>query len=187
MPNEDSPRKAVFFDRDATIIEDMEFSVDPADLRLFPEAVEGMRKLQQAGYFLVIVTNQSGIARGYYDEAALQSVNQRLVEMLKEQGVSIEAVYYCPHYRDGAVEKYAVACSCRKPEPGMLLRAAEECNIDLAPSWMVGDRPADIGAGRAAGCKTIRVLTGPPAADGDPQPDAVANNVSEAADIILSS
>ena len=185
MPSDVSPRKAVFLDRDATIIEDMEFSVDPAELRPFPEAIDGMRKLQEAGYALVIITNQSGIARGYFDEVALKSVNTLLVAILKEQGIDIEAVYYCPHHAKGVVEEYAVDCECRKPRPGMLLRAAKEYGIDLAASWMVGDRPADVGAGLAAGCRTIRVLTGPaPIADG-PASDAIAHNVSEAADIIL--
>lgn len=186
MPSDVSPRKAVFLDRDATIIEDMEFSVDPAELRPFPEAIEGMRKLQEAGYALVIITNQSGVARGYFDEAALKAVNDRLVAMIKNQGIDIEAIYYCPHYETGAVEEYAIACGCRKPEPGMLLRAAEEYGIDLAASWMVGDRPADVGAGRAAGCRTIRVLTGPAPVEGDPEPDAIADDLSQAADIILS-
>ena len=184
MP-EKNARRAVFLDRDGTVFEDMEFSTDPGKVRALPGALDGMRRLQDAGYRLIIITNQSGVARGYFDEASLQAVHDYMVAWLRERGIDIEAVYYCPHYAGGKVAKYAVDCQCRKPKPGMLLRAAREHGIDLKQSWMIGDRPADVGAGRAAGCRTIRVLTGPPPADGDPQPDGLAENLAVAAGLVL--
>lgn len=184
MP-ERRPQRAVFLDRDGTVFEDMEFSVAPEKVRVLPGAVEGLRKLQDAGYVLIIITNQSGVARGLFDESGLQAIHEHMVGMLAERGVRIEAVYYCPHYPEGAVPSYAVKCDCRKPRPGMLLRAAAEHGIDLSRSWMVGDRPADVGVGRAAACRTVRVLTGGQPVEGDPEPDFLARDLDAAAEFIL--
>ena len=178
-------RRAVFLDRDETIIEDMEFSVDPARIRLLPGALDAMRRFQEAGYLLIVITNQSGVARGVFDEKGLAVCHEHLREKLREEGVTITDVYYCPHYSEGSVERYAVACDCRKPAPGMLLHAAREHDIDLEQSWMIGDRPADVGAGRAAGCRTIRVLTGPPPEDGEAAPDFTVPDMAAAAEVIL--
>lgn len=177
------PRNAaVFLDRDGTIIEDTVFSVDPARLKALPGTVEGMRRLQEAGYLLVIITNQSGVARGLFDEAGLSAFHQQMVRWFAEQGIRIAAVYYCPHYPTGEVAKYAVDCDCRKPAPGMLLRAAKEHGIDLARSWMIGDRDADAGVGRAAGCRTIRVHRSDQA---EVQADFEVEDVAQAAEIVL--
>jgi len=184
LPETTSP-KAIFLDRDNTVFEDMEFSVDPDKVRLLPGALEGLHKLQAAGYKLLVVTNQSGVARGFFDETRLQAVHKYMVAFLLERGVGIDGVYYCPHYAMGKVPPYARVCDCRKPEPGMLLRAAAEHGIALERSWMIGDRPADIGAGRAAGCRTIRVLTGPVPEAGDPTPDFLATDLNAAAEFIL--
>ena len=176
--------KAVFLDRDNTVIVDMEFSTDPAGLQPFPGALEALRRLQAAGWLLVIVTNQSGVARGRFSESDLRAFHEQMNRMLEGQGVRVAGVYYCPHYRQGSVPEYSFDCDCRKPQPGMLLRAAREHGIDLKGSWMVGDRPADIGAGRAAGCRTIRVgsadWTG-----SDERPDFETPDLAAAADIIL--
>lgn len=186
MTNEpEKLRRAVFLDRDGTVIEDMVFSVDPAGIRALPGALEAMRRLLNAGYLLVIITNQSGVARGLFSEQDLQAFHNHLKTWFGEQGVEVADIYYCPHYPDGEVEPYAIECECRKPEPAMLLRAAREHGIDLAQSWMIGDRPADVGTGRAAGCRTIRVLTGPPPVEGDPEPDFIADNLAAAAEIVL--
>ena len=179
--------RAVFLDRDGTIIEDMEFSTDPARLRPYPGTAFVLRQLQDAGYLLILVTNQSGVARGRFTEAELQAFHEHLVRTFDEMGVRFAGVCYCPHYEEGKVEPYAVACDCRKPEPGMLLRAAQEHRIDPSRSWMIGDRPADVGAGQAAGCRTIRVLTGGKPEPGDPEPDYTVKDLAAAAEVILSS
>lgn len=176
-------RKAVFLDRDGTVIVDTEFSTDPARFVPLPGTLEGLRALQDAGYEIVIITNQSGVARGFFDEASLRAFHDFMVNWFGERGVSISAVYYCPHYAAGNVPQYSISCRCRKPEPGMLLRAAADHRLDLAQSWMVGDRDCDIGAGRAAGCRTIRVGDWP---NDDEPADFTAADVGEAARKILS-
>ena len=128
--------RAVFLDRDSTIIEDMEFSVDPERMRPLAGALDALRRLQEAGYLLVVASNQSGVARGLFDEEQLERLHELMVRHFKEQGVRIAGVYHCPHYPEGKVPRYAIRCDCRKPAPGMLQRAAREHGIDLAGSWM---------------------------------------------------
>jgi len=175
-------RKAVFLDRDGTIIEDTVFSVDPARIRELPGALDGLRRLRRAGYLLVVITNQSGVARGFFGEDALRAFHDRLREWFAARGVELAAIYYCPHYPKGALPEYARDCACRKPMPGMILQAASDLQVDRARSWMVGDRDCDIGVGRAAGCRTVRIGTTPP---GETTPDYEAANVAEAAERIL--
>jgi histidinol-phosphate phosphatase family protein len=177
-------RKAVFLDRDDTIIGDMEFSIDLAKLSLLPGAVEALRRLQEAGYLLIIVTNQSGVARGRFSEEALRGFHEHFLRRLERSGVRFAGIYYCPHYAEGKVVEYSFTCDCRKPEPGLLLRAARELGVDLKKSWMVGDRPADIGAGRAAGCRTIRVGDAD-WGESDPRADFDTPDLVRAAEIIL--
>lgn len=175
--------RAVFLDRDGTIIKDMEFSTDPAVLEPLPGALEGLRLLQEAGYELVVITNQSGVARGYFDEESLRAFHDYMTGWFGARGIMLSGIYYCPHYVDGALSQYAIDCGCRKPQPGMILRAAADRRLDLAQSWMVGDRDADIGAGKAAGCRTIRVGDKPN--DAEPA-EFTAADMTEAAGIILS-
>ena len=178
-------QKAVFLDRDATVIVDMEYSADPAGLALLPGALEGLRRLQEAGYLLIIVTNQSGVARGLFSEAQVHAFHERMLALLRRGGIRIAAIHYCPHFIEGKVPEYAVECDCRKPAPGMLLRAAREHAVDLKKSWMLGDRPSDAGAGKAVGCRTIRVGRNPEWADDDIKPDFEAADLVEAAEMIL--
>jgi len=178
-------RKAVFVDRDCTIIEDTVFSVDPADLKPLPGTIEALQRLQRAGYLLVVVTNQSGVARGRFSEEQLQAFHDHMVDAFAGMGVRIAGVYYCPHFPGEKVAQYARECDCRKPQPGMLLRAAREHHVDLAKSWMIGDRPADVGVGKAAGCRTVRVLTGQPPEAHHPEADFTVPGMTEAADSIL--
>ncbi len=152
--------RAVFLDKDGTLIEDVPYNVDPARIRLMPRAAEGLRALDAAGYRLIVVSNQSGVARGYFEEAALAAVETRLRELLAEAGVPLAGFYYCPHHPEGSVPAYAVECACRKPLPGLIERAAREHGIDLAASWLVGDILNDIEAGRAAGCRTVLLDNG---------------------------
>jgi D,D-heptose 1,7-bisphosphate phosphatase len=149
--------KAVFLDRDGTLIEDRHYQFRTNNLQLLEGVTDGLRALKNAGYRLVVITNQSGVARGYYDEAQVQAVHNALQQMLAEQGVQVDAFYYCPHHVEGQVEAYAVDCDCRKPKPGMLLQAANDQGLDLAQSWMIGDIDDDVKAGQKAGCRTVLI------------------------------
>jgi D-glycero-D-manno-heptose 1,7-bisphosphate phosphatase len=153
-------RKAVFLDKDGTLIEDVPYNVDPALIRFNPHAVEGLQLFAQLGYLLVVVSNQSGVARGRFAEHDLDAVWERLDSLLEPYGIDIEGYYFCPHHPEGEVEGYALDCECRKPQPGLLQQAAREHAIDLAASWMVGDILNDIEAGHRAGCRTVLIDNG---------------------------
>ena len=186
-------RPAVFLDRDGTIIEDVGFLRDLSQVDLLPWAADAIRQLRDAGYAIVVVTNQSGVGRGYFDEAHVAATHRAIDVALAESGASIDAYYYCPHYPTGTDPRYAIACECRKPAPGLLRRAAVDLDLDLARSWMVGDWWRDVAAGASAGTRTILVRTGRreehrPAPDGEiARPDAILNNLMEAAGWILRS
>jgi D-glycero-D-manno-heptose 1,7-bisphosphate phosphatase len=140
--------RALFMDRDGTVMVDVGYPRNPGDVELVPEAPQALARLRELGLKLVVVSNQSGVGRGLVtaDEAA--SVHQRFVEALRAHGVELDAAYYCPHAPDEG-------CSCRKPSPELLERAARELNLDLGESFMVGDKESDLEAGRRAGCRTI--------------------------------
>lgn len=140
--------RALFLDRDGTIIEDRGYMRDPADVHLLPGATDALKDLAAQGWTLIVISNQSGIARGLITPAKLTAVHQRFLELMTANGVPITASYFCTHL-PGA------GCECRKPSPHFLLEAARDHNLDLARSWMVGDREGDILCGRNAGCSTI--------------------------------
>lgn len=180
--------KAVFLDKDGTLIEDVPYNVDPALIRFTPGAETALRQLTGAGYRLVIISNQSGVARGYFPESALLTVEQKLCQMLREIGVRLDGFYYCPHFPVGSVAAYVKECDCRKPAPGLILQAAHELNINLAQSWMVGDILNDVEAGKRAGCKTVLLDNGHETEwvlNELRQPDYTAPTLSEAATAIL--
>lgn len=152
--------RAVFLDKDGTLVEDVPYNVRPERIRLMPGCAEGLRRLHAAGYRLVVVSNQSGVARGYFPEESLLPVIERVRELLAEVGVPLAGFYYCPHYPQGVVERYAMACVCRKPGAELLHRAAREHGFDLAASWLIGDILDDVEAGRRAGCRTILLDNG---------------------------
>jgi len=153
-------RPAVFLDKDGTLIEDVPYCVDPHKLRLLPGALEGLGRLQIAGYQLLVVSNQSGVAHGYFAEAALAAVEARLRALLGAAGIELAGFYYCPHHPAGRVKQYALDCDCRKPAPGLLLRAARELGLELARSWMIGDILHDVEAGHRAGCRAVLIDNG---------------------------
>jgi len=144
-------RKAAFIDRDGVLNEERAFVHRIEDFELVPGALEALRRLKAAGYLLVVVTNQSGIARGLYSEADYLSLTGHMRERLAGQGIDLDAVEYCPHLPDAPLERYRQECDCRKPKPGMLQRAIRTLDIDPGASFLVGDRLSDIEAGRAAG------------------------------------
>lgn len=152
--------RAVFLDKDGTLIEDVPYNVDPDLIRLQPGVPTALRALHRAGYRLIVITNQSGVARGYFAEGALTAVAARLQQLLAEAGVPLTGFYYCPHHPEGSVARYAIECACRKPQPGLLLRAAREHDLSLRHSWLVGDILNDVEAGRRAGCRTILLNNG---------------------------
>jgi D-glycero-D-manno-heptose 1,7-bisphosphate phosphatase len=184
-------RPAVFLDRDGTLIHEAEYLKDPAGVEVLPGTAAGLRDLRAAGYALVVTSNQSGVARGYFDEDTVRRVNGRVRELLNAQGADVDAVYYCPHYAKGTMPEYARECDCRKPAPGMILTAARDLNLDLERSWVVGDKAADVAFGKNLKLKTVLVLTGYGAktqAQGfapGAEPDIVSPDVATAAQAII--
>jgi histidinol-phosphate phosphatase family protein len=151
---------AVFVDKDGTLVENASYNVEPARVRLLPGAADGIQALHAAGYCLIVISNQSGVARGFFAETALVPVVVRLRDLLQACGVPLAGFYYCPHHPEGKIPGYATSCGCRKPAPGLITRAAREQNLDLRQSWMIGDILDDIEAGRRAGCRTLLIDNG---------------------------
>jgi len=152
-------KRAVFLDRDGTINQEKNYLFRIEDFEFIPGASEAIRLLNQAGFLVVVVTNQSGVARGYYGEEDVIALHRHIDEKLAELGSRVDAWFYCPHHPDGR-GAYAVTCSCRKPKPGMLLDSAKMLDIDLEKSIMIGDKRADLEAAIAAGCRPILVRSG---------------------------
>jgi D-glycero-D-manno-heptose 1,7-bisphosphate phosphatase len=153
-------KPAVFLDRDGTVIEEVGYLNRLDRIAFFPWSVDAIRVLNHAGFLVVIVTNQAGVARGYFDETLVREAHALIDRRVQDGGARIDAYYYCPHHPDGAVEAYRETCDCRKPKPGMIHRAAREHDIDIARSFVVGDRWLDVRMGQAAGAKTVLVRTG---------------------------
>src|ERR671935_1037559 len=160
------PARAVFVDRDGTLIEDVPYLRDPQRVRLVPDAVRALRELRRLGYRLVLVSNQSGIGRGLISEDEAAAVHRRLTADLERAGLSLDDVRYCPHAP-------ADGCGCRKPSPALILASARELDLDLAGSVMVGNTASDVAAGRRAGCRTVLLSPGPASA---PDADLVARS-----------
>ncbi len=153
--------RAVFLDRDGVITQEPpHYAHELSQLELIPKSADAIRLLNENGFVVVIVSNQAGIARGYYQEEDAILFNQALKERLAQNGACIDAIYYCPHHPEATVERYRVDCNCRKPKPGMLIKAGKELNVDLRQSFIVGDKLSDIETGERVGCKTILVKTG---------------------------
>ena len=183
--------KAVFLDRDNTIIDDPGYISDPGSVKLLPGVELAIKSLAQAGFKIIVCTNQSGIARGMLTEEDLEQIHAELRRQLADKGAHLDAIYYCPFHPQGTIDQYACDSDLRKPQPGMLLQATEDLGLDLAQSWMVGDSSRDIEAGQRAGCRTIRVRTAAETTqttdrdDEGIQADFTVRNLVEAARIIV--
>lgn len=184
-------RAAVFFDRDGTLTVEEDWILRPDELVLLPGAGEAVRAASDAGFATVLVTNQSAVARGRIDQTQLAAIHARLAELLAARGATLDGVYACPHHPTEGVGALRVECECRKPKPGLLLRAARELDLDLARSWIVGDAERDLAAGAACGVRGILVSTGKGASErarlaraGRPPPEG-APDVRSAVDAIL--
>jgi len=151
---------AVFLDKDGTVLADVPYNVDPARMAYARHAQAGLRLLGALGMPLIVVSNQPGVALGYFPPRALAGMQARLEAMFRAAGARLAGCYWCPHHPDGHLPAYAGACDCRKPRPGLLLRAAREHRIDLARSWFIGDILDDVEAGNRAGCRTVLVDAG---------------------------
>jgi D-glycero-D-manno-heptose 1,7-bisphosphate phosphatase len=154
------PQSAIFIDRDGTLNEDIGYVSSPEELTLYPRAAEAVRLINEAGFKAIVITNQSGIARGMYTEESLNAIHEKMIEELADSGAKLDGVYYCPHHPEIGNARYRMACDCRKPQTGMLDRAAREHNIDLSRSFVIGDKASDINLAHNAGARGALVLTG---------------------------
>jgi len=152
--------KAVFLDKDGTLIENVPYNVDPDQIRLMPGAIAGLKALHAAGYQLIVITNQSGVAHGRFPEEALIPVQERIRDLLAQANLPLAGFYYCPHHPDATIRRYATRCFCRKPSPGLLFQAAREHGLNLASSWFIGDILNDVEAGRRADVRTVLIDNG---------------------------
>jgi histidinol-phosphate phosphatase family protein len=179
---------AVFVDKDGTLVENVPYNVRPERVQLLPGVLDGLRALHDAGFRLVVVSNQPGVAFGYFEASALRPIEARIQALVAPAGVSFARFAWCPHHPDGVRAPYAVACGCRKPAPGLLVEAAAAERIDLAASWLIGDILDDVEAGARAGCSTVLVDRG-----GETEwrtgawrePDAVVPRFDAAAQFVL--
>ncbi len=179
--------KAVFLDRDGTINEEVGYLDSLEQLRIFPAAFDAVRMINEAGMKVVVVTNQSGVARGFFDEDFVNSVHARINEIFREKGAFIDRFYYCPHHPTEGVGRYRISCDCRKPAPGMLIRASEELDIDLSSSYVVGDMAKDIEVANNVGARGILVRTGygKNVVTSDIKPAFIAEDILAAAEWIM--
>lgn len=185
-------RPAVFIDRDGTISEEVGYINHPSRFRLFPYAADAIKHLNDNGWLAILVTNQAGVARGYFSEEMIQTVHAALTTNLESDGATLDAIYYCAHHPSVGEPPFRLDCDCRKPKPGLITRAAQDLEIDLSASWMVGDRYSDIELARNAGLKSAFVLSGYGRGEWEHQragwtakPDLVAEDLLEAVNLIV--
>jgi D-glycero-D-manno-heptose 1,7-bisphosphate phosphatase len=178
--------RALFLDRDGTLVQPRHYPTRPEDLCVYPGIDRELRRLQEAGFKLVVITNQSGLARDLFTKADLRRMHAYLIAELARSNVRLDGIYYCPHHPDGVIPDLTIRCRCRKPEPGMLLQAAADLGLDLAGSWVVGDILDDVEAGNRIGCRSILVDLGTESLPDRPtrRPDFVARDTRHALRLI---
>jgi D-glycero-D-manno-heptose 1,7-bisphosphate phosphatase len=182
--------RAIFLDKDGTLVEDVPYNIDPELVRLTPHAIDGLQLLQEHGFALFIVTNQAGMAKAFFSPNEWQRMQDYLSKLLASCGIYLSGFQVCPHHPQGSVADLALPCACRKPLPGMLLQAADEHSIDLRASWMIGDILHDVEAGKRAGCRTVLIDNGNETEweiNASRMPDLVVSDLLEAAHAILAS
>src|SRR6266540_357682 len=186
-------RRAVFIDRDGTISEEVGYINHLSRFRLFPYAAAAIKDLNESNWLAIVVTNQAGVARGYFSEDTIQKVHTAMTKKLESSGARLDAIYYCAHHPSVGKPPYRLDCDCRKPKPGLISRAAKDFDIDLEASWMVGDRYSDVELARNAGVKSMFVMSGYGRGEWEhqrsswtEQPDLVAEDLLEAVQHIVS-
>jgi D-glycero-D-manno-heptose 1,7-bisphosphate phosphatase len=182
-------KKAVFVDKDGTLIKDIPYNVDPERIELYDKAAQSLKALKENGFMIVLISNQSGVAKGYFEEIALKGVEEKIQKELAGEDVQFDAMFFCPHHPEGIIEAYSKDCECRKPRPGMILNASKQFGIQLKHSWMIGDILHDVEAGNRAGCKTILINNGNETEwriNSNRLPTRVASSIADAANLILS-
>jgi D-glycero-D-manno-heptose 1,7-bisphosphate phosphatase len=185
-------KRAVFIDRDGTISEEVGYINHPSRFRVFPYAAAAIKYLNENGWLAIVVTNQAGVARGYFSEDMIQTVHADMTRELESGGASLDAIYYCAHHPSVGEPPYRMECDCRKPKPGLISRAAKDFDIDLTGSWMVGDRYSDVELARNAGVNSMFVMSGYGRGEWEHQqaswvkrPDLVAENLLDAVKVII--
>ncbi len=186
-------KRAVFLDRDGTVSEEVGYVNHVGRFRLIPRAAQGIRCINESDYLAILVTNQAGVARGYFKESLVIAVHERLEELLAENGAHLDGIYYCPHHPTAGEPPYRQDCDCRKPKPGMVLAAQRDLNIDVAQSFMVGDKHSDITFAQSVGMQGVLVKTGYGlgeieqwSAEWTEQPDQICEDLLDAVEWILS-
>ena len=187
-------RPAVFIDRDGTISEEVGYINHPSRFRVFPYAASAIKLLNDQGWLAVVITNQAGVARGYFSESMIETIHYNLQQALRDEGARVDAIYYCAHHPTVGEPPYRQECDCRKPKPGLVTRATKDLDIALEQSWMIGDRYGDIELARNAGVRSALVLSGYGRGEWENQrslwkhqPDLVAENLLEAVESIVHS
>ena len=185
-------KRAVFIDRDGTISEEVGYINHPSRFRVFPYAATAIKHLNESGWLAIVVTNQAGVARGYFTEEMIKTVHADMTSELERAGARLDAVYYCAHHPSVGEPPYRFDCDCRKPKPGLITRAVQDFDIDLAGSWMVGDRYSDVELARNAGVQSMFVMSGYGRGEWEhqreswtEQPDQVAEDLLEAVRVIV--
>lgn len=184
-------KPAIFLDRDGTINEEMGYINHPDRFIVFPYVAPSIKIFNELGFAVVVVTNQSGVARGYFPENLVKKLHQRMLEIVEDFGAKIDAVYYCPHHPSEGLKEYRINCDCRKPKPGMIVQAQKDLNLNLSASYMIGDRYKDINFAKKLGVKAGMVMTGYGRGEyeyqrksWEYQPDLIADNLFEMAEKI---
>lgn len=181
-------KKAIFLDKDGTLVYDIPYNVDPSRVRFNDGAIAALRKFKQHDYLLIVVSNQSGVAHGYFSEQTLRALGTHINETLGRRGLKLDDFRYCPHHPAGKIAAYSMDCTCRKPKPGLILESARKFDIDLSHSWMIGDILNDVEAGNSAGCRTILINNGNETEwdlSDNRKPTAIVGNLLEAAEVIV--